>query len=196
MANNPAEGPSLTAVTESILQALATVPNVAQRGEIPEEFYIPGRSFSINTPALLLGFVTGEPTGPANNGLQPITIEWEILALVNNQRSVKDNHRTARELAISAVLALEPHLKDAQGKPLKAGIMDFVRMDPAQLSDTHGSGVAAYSLEYRQKLRVGVDRRIDPTPLPNPVELFVGYTPQTGPDHRDDYQKVAEVRRP
>lgn len=189
--------PSINTVQDSILQALQTVPNVDTVALMPEEFYQPGARFSINTPALLLGFVEALPEGEANNGVQPLTVEWEILALVNNRPSVLENHRAAVDLATAAVLALDPQLTDGQGTALpQVGMLKFQRMHPASLNSPSGQGVAAYSLEYTQRLWAGVDRRYDPTPLPQPVEIYLGYAPNTGPEHVDDYSKIGEVPEP
>ncbi|GAA5443142.1 hypothetical protein Misp06_01318 [Microbulbifer sp. NBRC 101763] len=185
---------SINTISDNILLKLQSIPGIIKCEEIIKELQVGSSEIPDSTPALLLRLVSSEPIAAFNNGVQPLSVEWEIIVIVGNLTTLVANNRAARDLAVSTVLVFEQHLIDSQAKLIeKSGRLNFQGLQPLQLNETGDGVLAAYTLRFTQKIWVGEDRRHDLTPIPKPVEVHVGYEPKVGLKHRDDYTKIGEV---
>ncbi|QFT56608.1 hypothetical protein [Microbulbifer sp. THAF38] len=184
----------INGLSDSILLKLKSIPGVIKSGELTEELKISSNKIPNSFPALMLRLVTSETLGACNNGVQPLSLEWEIAIVVGNLSTLEENNRVARNFIAPIIFAFEKHLVDSQDKLVeKAGRLNFQGMQPLQLNQAQDGLIAAYSLKFTQKVWLGNDRREDFKKLPEPLGIHVGHEPKIGLKHRDEYIKIGEV---
>lgn len=137
----------------------------------------------INTPALLLdldGFDDGDDLG---DGRTEILADWTIYGILST--ATPDYELQVREM-IREVKALVTH--NLWGLPGAVGFPDEVIARPAQFRGGE-DGYASWCVMWRQKAILG------PPTWPAegiiPKEVWLGFPPNTGAAHVDDYVQVA-----
>lgn len=143
-------------------------------------------SKTIQTPACFLTLAEFEPEegdGGTGTGQLSVALRWEF-RVVLGIRDI-DSARNVRKLA--ADIALWGH---GNRFGMLAGASRFIRAEPDEFSPKL-QHYDPWLVEFEQGILLGESVWSDEGVAPS--EILVGYVPDVGPGHEDDYEEVVDV---
>lgn len=165
----------LAAVVARLSQAFPAVPTVAEYPRLRQK---------IAAPAILVELADATPADDAGTGQLCTAARFEA-RIVFDQVPAAGSNPPLQALSLAAAVAQEIFTASRFGQPV--GPARDIRIEPDQFKPEL-AGYCVWLVEWTHDVRLG-DSVWDGEGI-LPSEIYVGYSPEIGLPHEDDYVKI------